>query len=252
MGTKHGSHERLKLMRNKIGLRIAQLRELKGLSQKQLSEQLAAHGLTVRRETVTQWENGTRDLKTEYIIKLAEFFNVSTDYVLCQSDTPTRDETLQSVCLITGLSLAAIEKLISVKNNEYAPLLSALIESPHFTEMLNKIYNALWCTKSAAKRVIENMSQFEKDYFSKYVESDKLEEAMQVFSSYSDKFVIVPRDSQKTSYLQEAQYEFMEAAKEAVQNVENNHSMDENLLNVADLELRAFSKSNDSVEADNG
>ena len=98
MGTKHGSHERLKLMRNKIGLRIAQLRELKGLSQKQLSEQLAAHGLTVRRETVTQWENGTRKPSYEIAQEIANFFEVSTDYLLGESDIPkTLDEQLDGV-----------------------------------------------------------------------------------------------------------------------------------------------------------
>lgn len=60
-------------IREKIGLRIAKLRESRGLSQKQLADELEKIGLKVRRETITQWENGTRDLKTEYTIKLADF-----------------------------------------------------------------------------------------------------------------------------------------------------------------------------------
>lgn len=65
-----------------IGLRISKLREGMGLSQKQLADELEKIGLKVRRETVTQWENGSRDLKTEYTIKLADFFGVSCDYIL--------------------------------------------------------------------------------------------------------------------------------------------------------------------------
>ena len=68
--------------REKIGLRISKLRESHNLSQAQLASELGKMGLKVRRETVTQWENGTRDLKTEYTIKLAEFFDVSCDYIL--------------------------------------------------------------------------------------------------------------------------------------------------------------------------
>lgn len=68
--------------RENIGCRIAKLRELRKLSQAQLATELGKIGLNVRRETVTQWENGTRDLKTDYTIKLAEFFGVSCDFIL--------------------------------------------------------------------------------------------------------------------------------------------------------------------------
>ena len=58
--------------RKAVGERITFLREARGLSQKALSDELAKLGLVVRRETITQWENGTRDLKTEYLAKLSE------------------------------------------------------------------------------------------------------------------------------------------------------------------------------------
>lgn len=64
------------------GLRIAKLREARGLSQAELAKELEKIGLKVKRETITQWENGTRDLKTEYTVKLAEFFDVSCDEIL--------------------------------------------------------------------------------------------------------------------------------------------------------------------------
>ena len=69
-------------IREEVGLRIARLRESRGLSQKQLSDELEKIGLKVRRETVTQWEAGTRDLKTEYTVKLADFFGVTCDEIL--------------------------------------------------------------------------------------------------------------------------------------------------------------------------
>ncbi len=82
-----------------IGSRIAKLRMERGLSQKQLADELEKIGLKVRRETVTQWENGTRDLKTEYTIKLADFFGVSCDEIL----RGIKAEHL-SVAKVTGLS----------------------------------------------------------------------------------------------------------------------------------------------------
>lgn len=89
-----------------IGVCIAKLREGRGLSQKQLSEELGKLGLNVRRETITQWENGTRDLKTEYTVRLAEFFGVSCDYIL----RGVSSENLR-ISKETGLRNEAINKL---------------------------------------------------------------------------------------------------------------------------------------------
>lgn len=89
-----------------IGLRISKLREERGLSQKQLADELEKIGLKVRRETVTQWENGSRDLKTEYTVKLADFFGVSCDEIL----RGIKAEHL-SIVEATGLSDKTIENL---------------------------------------------------------------------------------------------------------------------------------------------
>lgn len=63
-------------MSNGIGERIRKLREEKGLTQQQLAKKMY-----VKRETVNQWENETRDLKTGYTISLADFFGVTCDYI---------------------------------------------------------------------------------------------------------------------------------------------------------------------------
>ena len=62
---------------NTIGERIAYLRKVRGISQGDL-----AKAMFVKREVVTHWEIGDRDLKTEYTIKLADYFGVSCDYLL--------------------------------------------------------------------------------------------------------------------------------------------------------------------------
>lgn len=89
-----------------IGLRIAKLREERGLSQKQLADELEKIGLKVRRETVTQWENGSRDLKTEYTVKLADFFGVTCDFILRGIES----ENVQ-IAKETGLTNKSIENL---------------------------------------------------------------------------------------------------------------------------------------------
>ena len=67
-----------------IADRIQYLREKSNLTQSDLARLL---GIT--RSSVNAWEMGISTPSTQYIIILAKFFNVSTDYLLGLSDTAT-------------------------------------------------------------------------------------------------------------------------------------------------------------------
>jgi len=86
---------------NTTGGRIRELREKKGETQADM-----AKNLYVLRETVNQWENDVRDLKTEYTIKLADYFGVTCDYILRGVQAENVDIHKQ-----TGLSEKAINVL---------------------------------------------------------------------------------------------------------------------------------------------
>lgn len=79
------------------------------------------------------------------------------------------------------------------------------------------------------------------------------EHTLREFSRYSYTFAIVPRWALSESFLQTAQEKFKGAALEAIEKVENNHSMDEMLLRVAKMELSAFVGNEEgSGDIDNG
>ena len=61
--------------------RLRELRKEKGLTQGQLAK---ATGLTV--SAISSWENNTRVPNSLAIIALARFFEVTTDYLLGESD----------------------------------------------------------------------------------------------------------------------------------------------------------------------
>ena len=63
--------------------RLALLRKQKGISQKQLGEVI---GLS--NKAICTLENGTRETTFENLVLLAEFFHVSTDYLLGVTDDP--------------------------------------------------------------------------------------------------------------------------------------------------------------------
>ena len=60
-----------------IGNRIKELRE----AQKETQADLAK-AFNVKRETVSMWESGARDLKTIYTVRLAEHLETTCDYIL--------------------------------------------------------------------------------------------------------------------------------------------------------------------------
>lgn len=73
-----------------IGQRIKNLREGQNLSQLEL-----AKIINVSNTAVSQYENGLRTPSDDIKIKLANYFNVSTDYLLGLSDNekePTQEE----------------------------------------------------------------------------------------------------------------------------------------------------------------
>ena len=62
-------------------MRLLELRKLAGLSQKEL-----AKILNCSQNMISQWENGTRDPSTDTLKAMADYFNVSTDYLLGRTD----------------------------------------------------------------------------------------------------------------------------------------------------------------------
>ncbi len=70
-------------------LRIKELREEKGLSQKKLADSL---GLSAG--TVGNWESGIREPNFDTATKVADFFDVTVDYLLGNSDVRNPKTTI--------------------------------------------------------------------------------------------------------------------------------------------------------------
>ena len=62
-------------------MRIKDFREDNDIKQKELAE-----FLHIKQNTYSQYENGQRQLPIDILIKLAQFYNVSTDYILGLTD----------------------------------------------------------------------------------------------------------------------------------------------------------------------
>lgn len=67
--------------------RLRELRKANKMSQKQIADDVGISGLTYQR-----YEYGERDIPGDVLIKLAQIFEVSSDYILEQTDNPSRHD----------------------------------------------------------------------------------------------------------------------------------------------------------------
>ena len=110
--------------------RIKNERLTKGLNQPEL-----AKILNVTKQTVSNWENGNRIPDTITLVKLADYFNVTTDYLLCR--TANRQSFILHETTIDGMNIE-LHQTKDIDANEISER-----EKQELAEMAKKIYDAL-------------------------------------------------------------------------------------------------------------
>ena len=78
---------------------LRELREDNHLTQTDLGKLFNCNQITI-----SQYERGTRSLSIEMLIKYADYFNVSTDYILCRD----RKTTTKNLININGTNFGKI------------------------------------------------------------------------------------------------------------------------------------------------
>lgn len=77
-----------------------------------------AREIGVTRQAVSQYQDGSTQPNAETITNIANYFDVSTDYLLGLADNPTTDKDLNFVAEYTGLS----QQIVSMLNGELKTL----------------------------------------------------------------------------------------------------------------------------------
>ena len=115
-----------------IGERIKALRISKKLTQDEV-----AHALNVKRETVTRWETGARDIKTEITILLSKYFNVSADYLLGLTENTSTNISEIGISNKTGFSTLTVENILNL-SAEHKIILDKIINELLKSDLLEK------------------------------------------------------------------------------------------------------------------
>lgn len=117
-----------------------------GKSQQKIAEELGFSN----RQTIGYYYNGSQSPSLETLAKIAEYFNVTSDYLLGLTDALTTDKNLKGVADYTGLSENSIKNLTFFAHEEekggegFKDLLDRLFCSSQFREILNSVNNAVW------------------------------------------------------------------------------------------------------------
>ncbi len=77
------------------------------------SQEKLAEICSVTRQAISQWMNGITRPDILYLVKISEYFNVSTDYLLGLTDIKTKDKATKDLCGTLGLSEDTIKMLSS-------------------------------------------------------------------------------------------------------------------------------------------
>jgi transcriptional regulator with XRE-family HTH domain len=126
------------------------------------SDQTAlANALNVTKNTFRQWTSGNATPTIDKLVKLSEYFGVSTDYLLGLSEVKAPDATIQAAWQITGLSEAAIKELSSMPTPddpfgiEHDNAMSRQVETITYRTVVN-----LLLTNARGKKALKLLTRY--------------------------------------------------------------------------------------------
>lgn len=102
---------------DRFAQRLKTLRKERGITQQQLAD-----GVGISKGGLSYYENSGRTPDISILERFADFFGVTTDYLLGRTNAQTQKAKLQAVCNYTGLSDKSIELLSDLKENSPAQL----------------------------------------------------------------------------------------------------------------------------------
>lgn len=94
--------------------RLRELISKNNISKNQLSEEIE-----VSRQAISQYCDGSTIPNADKLLKIAEYFNVSLDYLVGRTENTTIDNELRFVCDYTGLNEKAVKNLNEWVNEDF-------------------------------------------------------------------------------------------------------------------------------------
>lgn len=122
-----------------LGDRYSDLRMDRGLNQRELAAQI-----DINNKTISFYENGSRAMTLKDIVKYANFFGVSADYLLGLTDAPAKKPAAVDELNLSNESIRTIQTIThNMDNPNLATTLQVLLENPKFYAFLDLLTDSL-------------------------------------------------------------------------------------------------------------
>lgn len=112
------------------------IREL--IAEQKITQNALAKDLGVTRQAISQYCDGSTVPNADKLLKLAQYFNVSADYLLGITNAKTIDKDVQFICEYTGLNESVIASLADRELPNYIAKLLNLFSKSYQTEYFCK------------------------------------------------------------------------------------------------------------------
>lgn len=133
-----------------LARRLKTLRESRGLTLAALSKEITEqYGVHISKESLTNYEvvdsfhskaKKNEGMSVKYLRCLADFYNVSTDYLLGITQTPNREPDIKKLC-DTGLSSDAVASLQRLGETTISiSVLNLILSHPDFKSYLDTLF----------------------------------------------------------------------------------------------------------------
>ena len=97
-----------------------------------------ANVLKISRQSVSQYQDGTGQPNVDKLCKIAQHFNVSTDYLVGLSSIPSTNNDTRDICEKTGLSEHTVSRLTQDdKRDKWAEVIDQLVLHPGILDALH-------------------------------------------------------------------------------------------------------------------
>lgn len=157
--------------------RLTELRKEKGVTR-----QIAADSLKISRASLEYYEKGLRNPDTCVLARIAEYYNVSTDYLLGRSDIKTVNMNKRVASEITGLSEECIN-ILNISNSQR--------DSKYFNDFIAQFIINLWNNKFSLKLLTSQMDILLPDYTYKTTDKE-FENLLEISQQYG--YIVLSHD----------------------------------------------------------
>ncbi len=133
----------MELAKKLIGQRINAALARANKKQKELAQEL-----NVPDNTISYFTSGKRTPNTEQLVKIAEYLDVSADYLLGMVSEPASNMEVKVICEITGLSEQVINELAKYKK-DLSPPINRMFAHLAMNSLLSQIEDYIAAVKVA-------------------------------------------------------------------------------------------------------